>query len=119
MKKVISEENVNLSLIDQKLEKFLTENGLTATEPRARLVRMTLGQAADVHHFPTNIPFIAGVRQCGDKKVAYFLKRKKLAVIENFMVSNETNVGKEFEVDGVKYIQKDTLNGFPRYTPVA
>lgn len=71
-----------------------------------------------VHHFPTNIPFIAAVRKCGEKQVVFAIKRAKIALIDDAFVSSETKVGKEFTIDGVQYFQFDTINGYPRYKPL-
>lgn len=112
---VVSKENVNVMLLNEKLEAFIKENKLTAVEPKCRLVKMVL--RGDVHHFPKDIPFIASVIKCNDGYAAFFIKRKKLAFIEDGAVASETKVGDSFEIDNVRYVVEDTINGFPRFKP--
>lgn len=113
--KVVAMENVNLLTLTDKVNKYAAKNNLVTTENGVRLVQMTLRH--HVHHFPTNIPFIAAVKKCGEKQVVFFVKRTKFAVIDDIDISSETNVGKTFEIDGVRYELKDTINGYPRYKP--
>jgi len=114
---IVSKENVNLHVLNKKLNEFIAENQEEATEGKARLVKMTL--RGDVHHFPTNIPFIGATIRCaGDKQAVFFIKRKKLAFVESGAIASETNVGDKFEIDNVQYVVEDTINGFPRYKPV-
>ncbi len=109
-------ENVNLLTLNEKVNEYIVRNNLTPTEDKVRLVKMTLRH--HVHHFPENIPFIAAVRKCGEQQVVFSIKRTKYALIDDIDISSETNVGKEFEVNGIKYVQKDTINGYPRYKPL-
>ena len=111
--KNIAMENLNLLLIDNKMNAYIKKNGLTQTEERCRLVKMTLRH--HVHHFPENVPFIAAVKKCGEQNVVFFLKRTKMASIADIDISSETNIKDSFEVDGQTYKMKDTINGFPRY----
>lgn len=115
-KNVAALENVNLLTLTAKVNKYIAKNNLEPTESNVRLVKMTLRH--HVHHFPENIPFIAAVRRCGEQQVVFSIKRTKYALIDDIDVSSETNVGKEFEISGVRYVQVDTINGFPRYKPV-
>ena len=115
--KVAAKENVNLLVLNEKLNEFIQENEEKATEAKARLVKMTL--RSDVLHFPTNIPFIGATIRCAnDKQAVFFIKRKKMAIVEVGAISSETNVGDSFEIDNVRYVIEDKLNGFPRYKPV-
>ncbi len=112
----IANENLNLLVLNNKLKQFIADNNEEAAEGKARLVKMTL--RGDVHHFPTNIPFIGATIRCeGDKQAVFFIKRKKLAFVESGAIASETNVGDTFEVDNIQYVLKDTINGFPRYEP--
>ncbi len=113
----IAKENLNLLVLNNKLNEFIAANQEEATEGKARLVKMTL--RGDVHHFPTNIPFIGATIRCaGDKQAVFFIKRKKLAMVESGAISSETNVGDSFEIDNVQYVLEDRINGFPRFKPV-
>ena len=112
----IANENLNLLVLNNKLKQFIADNNEEAAEGKARLVKMTL--RGDVHHFPTNSPFIGATIRCeGDKQAVFFIKRKKLAFVESGAIASETNVGDTFEVDNIQYVLKDTINGFPRYEP--
>ena len=115
-KKVAALENVNLLTLTSKINEYIAKNDLTPTEDKVRLVQMTLRH--HVHHFPKDIPFIAAVRKCGESQVVFAIKRTKYAVIEDIDISSETNVGKEFTISGVRYVQSDTINGYPRYKPI-
>jgi len=116
MVKTASLENVNTIVLNEKLAEFINENSAKAVS-NCRLVRMTLKEK--VHHFPVNIPFIAAVRDCeGGKQAVFFIKRKKYALVEGGAVSSSKNVGDSFELDNVKYVVDDTMNGMPRYKPV-
>ena len=115
-KNVAALENVNLLTLTAKVNEYIAKNNLTPTEEKVRLVKMTLRH--HVHHFPENIPFIAAVRKCGESQVVFLIKRTKYAVIEDIAISSETNVGKEFEISGVRYVLEDTINGYPRYKPL-
>lgn len=115
-KNVAALENVNLLTLTAKVNEYIAKNNLEPTESNVRLVKMTLRH--HVHHFPENIPFIAAVRRCGEQQVVFSIKRTKYALIDDIDVSSETNVGKEFEISGVRYVQVDTINGFPRYKPL-
>lgn len=115
-KNVAALENVNLLTLNEKVNEYIVRNNLTPTEDKVRLVKMTLRH--HVHHFPENIPFIAAVRRCGEQQVVFSIKRTKYALIDDIDISSETNVGKEFEISGVRYVQVDTINGFPRYKPI-
>ena len=114
-KSVLSLENVNMVCLTSKVNEFVTKNDLTPTENRVRLVQLTLRHP--VHHLPVNIPFIAAIQKCGEKQVVYSLKRSKFAIVDDIDVSSETRVSTEFTIDGVRYVQKDTINGLARYEP--
>ncbi len=114
--KIVAPEFVNLMVLDQKLKSFISESDEEATEAKARLVKMTL--RGDVHHFPTNIPFVGATIRCAnDKQAVFFIKRKKIAFVESGDIASETNIGNEFEIDNVRYVLQDKLNDFPRYKP--
>ena len=114
--KKVSLENVNLLVVDNKLNEFINKKGISATEGKCRLVQLVLRHK--VHHFPTDIPFVAAVKNCVDGQVAVFnVKRTKLALIPGNAVAAETTVGKTFEISGVKYTLTDTVAGFGRYKP--
>ncbi|MBQ8870830.1 MAG: hypothetical protein IJ019_05590 [Alphaproteobacteria bacterium] len=115
-KNVAALENVNLLTLTAKVNEYITKNDLEPTEDKVRLVKMTLRH--HVHHFPKDIPFIAAVRKCGESQVVFSIKRTKYAVIEDIDISSETNVSKEFTISGVRYVQSDTINGYPRYKPI-
>lgn len=115
-KKVASLENVNVVVLNNKINDFVKENNLEVKENHCRLVRMVLRH--HVHSFPQNIPFIAAVTACADgQNVVFCIKRKKIALISGNSIASETKVGDNFEMGGVKYVLKDTLNGVPRYEP--
>lgn len=117
MKKIKSLESVNGYILNEKIEKFITENKIQANEQKCRFVKITLRHP--VHHFPTGIPFIAAVRNCADEKnVVIGIKRNKIALIDQDAISSQTNVGDTFEINNISYKLKDTLNGFPRYEPI-
>ncbi len=114
--KTISLENLNLLLINDKLNGFVDKQGTTAVESKCRLVNMVLRHK--IHHFPIDIPFVAAVKNCENGKVAVFnIKRKKMAIIPGNSVAAETSVGKTFKIRGVTYTLADTINGFERYKP--
>lgn len=115
-KNVAARENVNLLTLTSKVNGYINKNNLTPTEDKVRLVKMTLRH--HVHHFPKDIPFIAAVRKCGESQVVFSIKRTKFALIDDIDISSETNVGKEFEISGVRYVIADTVNGYPRYKPI-
>ena len=115
VKKVVAMENINLLTLTEKVNNFAAKNNLEVSENGVRFVQMTLRH--HVHHFPTNIPFVAAVKKCGEKQVVFFVKRTKFAVIDDIDISSETKIGKSFEIDGVRYELKDTINGYPRYKP--
>lgn len=115
-KNVAALENVNLLVLTSKVNAYISQNNLEASENNVRLVKMTLRHP--VRHFPTSIPFIAAVRKCGERQVVFAIKNTKFALIDDIDVSSETNVGKEFAIDGVQYVQIDTINGYPRYKPL-
>ena len=114
---VTSLENLNTMLLSEKLNEFIAGEGAKALAKNCRLVRMSLSEK--VHHFPVNIPFIAAAVECeGGKQAVFFIKRKKYAMIDGSAVSSSKNVGESFEIDNVKYVLEDTINGMPRYKPV-
>lgn len=114
--KHVALENVNMLVINEKLSKFIEKQGAEATEDKCRLVQMVLRHK--IHHFPIDIPFIAAVKNCGEGQVAVFnIKRTKLALIPGHSIAAETNVGKAFEISGVRYTLDDTVNGFERFKP--
>ena len=113
--KVVALENVNLLTLTDKVNRYVAKNNLVSSEHKVRLVQMTLRHP--IHHFPVNIPFVAAVKKCGEKQVVFMIKRTKFAVINDIDISSETNIGKSFEIDGVRYELKDTINGYPRYKP--
>ena len=114
---VTSLENLNTMLLSEKLNEFIAGEGAKALAKNCRLVRMSLCEK--VHHFPVNIPFIAAAVECeGGKQAVFFIKRKKYAMIDGSAVSSSKNVGESFEIDNVKYVLEDTINGMPRYKPV-
>lgn len=111
--KLVARENINLFLVNGKMNTFMEESGIEKKEEKCRMVKMTLRH--HVHHFPVNIPFIAVVKACNDdQNIVFSVKRKKMAVIPSIAISSETNVD-SFEIDGIIYEQQDTMNGFPRY----
>lgn len=115
-KKIAALENVNLIVLNNKINDFMTENKLQAQEGHCRLVRMVLRH--HVHSFPQNIPFIAAVTACANgENVVFGIKRKKMAIIPGNSIASETKIGDTFEMGGVKYAIKDTVNGIPRYEP--
>ena len=112
----VSLENVNMLVVNNRLDEFINKKGTSATEGKCRLVQLVLRHK--IHHFPTDIPFVAVVKNCADGQVAVFnIKRTKLALIPGDAVAAETNVGKAFEISGVRYTLTDTINGFERYKP--
>ena len=112
----VSLENVNMLVVNNRLDEFINKNGTSATEGKCRLVQLVLRHK--VHHFPTDIPFVAVVKNCTNGQVAVFnIKRTKLALIPGDAVAAETNVGNTFEISGVRYTLADTINGFERYKP--
>ena len=114
---VTSLENLNTLVLSEKLNEFIAGEGAKALAKNCRLVRMSLCEK--VHHFPINIPFIAAAVECeGGKQAVFFIKRKKYAMIDGSAVSSSKNVGESFEIDNVKYVLEDTINGMPRYKPV-
>lgn len=115
-KSVLSLENVNMVCLTSKVNDFVAKNDLTPTDKKVRLVQLTLRHP--VHHLPVNIPFIAAIRKCGEKQVVYALKRSKFAIVDDIDISSETRVSTEFTIDGVRYVQKDTINGYPRFVPL-
>ena len=116
MKKAVSLENINLMILSEKVDNAIKANELNAHETKTRLVQMTLRH--DVHHFPTNIPFIAAVRHCEDgKSVVFNVKRSKIAIIDQDSISSETAIKDRFKIGTINYILKDTINGYPRYAP--
>lgn len=116
-KNSVSLENVNLFLVNNKIDEFLAQNNLQATEARCRLVQVVLRHK--VHHFPVNIPFIAAVKKCDNgQQVVYKIKRSKIAAIDDIAISSETKVGQSFQIDRVTYEAVDTISGFARYKPI-
>ena len=116
IKKTAALENVNVFVLNEKLNAYIQEHGLEPIEGKCRLVKMTLRHK--VHHFPVNVPIIAAVRNCKDgKQVVFNIKRKKMTVIENMAISSKVNVDKDFTIDNVQYVVADTINGFVRYKP--
>ena len=117
MVKATSLENVNTVVLTEKLNEFIAQSGVKAVSDKCRIVRMTLSEK--IHHFPVNIPFIAAAIECEEgKQAVFFIKRKKFAMIEGAAVSASKNVGDTFEIDSIKYVLEDTINGMPRYKPV-
>lgn len=116
MGKIISFENTNAWILNQKLDKHIASQDLKAKEDKCRMVQLVLRHK--VHKFPIGIPVVAAVKSLEDGKVAVFnIKRKALATIDGDAIASETNIGREFAIDGVRYILEDTINGFPRYKP--
>lgn len=103
-------------VLDQKLNQYISANGLVATEDKCRMMQIVLRHK--VHKFPVGIPVVAAVKSLEDGKLAVFnLKRTTLATIDGDAVASETNIGKEFEIDGIRYVQTDTVDGMARYKP--
>lgn len=116
MAKRIALENVNELLLNNKINEYIVKNGLMSTEDKCRLVKMTLRYS--VPHFPTNIPFIAAVKNCNDGMIVVFnIHRSKMAVLPGNSVSSETKVGKRFTIARTMYEEFDKINGFRRYKP--
>jgi len=114
---VASLENVNAVVLTEKLNEFIAQSGVKPLSDKCRIVKMTLSDK--IHHFPVNIPFIAAVIECEEgKQAVFFIKRKKLALVEGASVSSSKNVGNSFEIDDIKYVLEDKLNDLPRYRPV-
>lgn len=117
MKKSVSLENVNMLLLNQKINEYISQNGLNSAEPHCRLVQLVLRHK--VHHFPINIPFIAAVKKCDDEKqVVFNVKRAKCACIQDISIASETKVEDSFVIDNIMYEKIDVLNGQPRYQPI-
>jgi hypothetical protein len=116
MNKSISLENLNLLILNDKIDAYINANSLQPIEANAHLMNVVLRHK--VHHFPVGIPFIAAVKKCANgKEVVFSLNRSKISAIADVDILNQTNVGGTFKVGGVTYTQKDTLNGYPRYQP--
>lgn len=116
-KKAAALENVNMLLLDRKLNEYMDKNGLSATEQRCRLVQVVFRHK--VPHFPANIPFIAAIKNCGrGQQVVFGIKQSKISVIDESCLSSETTVGRAFIIDGIRYVLEDTVNGFQRYKPL-
>lgn len=116
MGKNISLENTNVLIINKKLDEHIAAQGLQAKEDKCRLVQLVLRHK--VHKFPVGIPVVAAVKSLEEGKLAVFnLKRTTLATIDGDAVASETNIGKEFEIDGIRYVQTDTVDGMARYKP--
>lgn len=116
-KNSVSLENVNLFLVNNKIDEFMAQNKLEPTEAKCRLVQLVFRHK--VHHFPVNIPFIAAVKKCNDgKQVVFKIKRSKIATVDDIAISSETKVGGTFRIGEVTYEAVDLLNGFRRYKPV-
>ena len=112
--KHVALENVNMLVLNEKLNDFIRRQGVKATEDKCRLVQVVLRHK--IHHFPIDIPFIAAVKNCGEGQVAVFnIKRTKLALIPGHSIAAETNVGKAFEISGVRYTLDDTVNRNERF----
>lgn len=117
MGKSIALENTNVLIINKKMDEYIAEQKMTAKENKCRLVQLVLRHK--VHRYPVNIPFIAAVKSLKDGKVAVFnLKRTAFATIDGDAIASETNVGREFVIDGVRYVRTDTVDGMARYKPV-
>lgn len=114
-KKIISLENANLLLINEKLNALMAQHNLSAVEQKPRLVKAVLRHK--VLHFPQNVPFVAAVKNCGEQNVIFNLETSQTAVVPGISLSGETNIGDRFVVRGVAYKLKDTINGFKRYVP--
>lgn len=114
--KIVAKENVNLYLLNKKLEQFASENKTVIAEKRAHLKRVVLYKK--IHHLPQEKPFIAAVVLCQNGQWAVFaVKRKKIVFIPTEAISM-TNVKDQFEIDRCRYVLEDTLNGFERYKPI-
>ena len=116
MGKIISFENTNAWILNQKLDKHIASQDLKAKEDKCRMVQVVLRHK--VHKFPVGIPIVAAVKSLENGKVAVFnIKRSTAAIMDGIDIASETNIGREFAIDGVRYILEDTINGFPRYKP--
>lgn len=116
MGKIISFENTNAWILNQKLDKHIVAKGFMSKEDKCRMVQVVLRHK--VHKFPVGIPIVAAVKSLENGKVAVFnIKRSTAAIVDGIDIASETNIGREFAIDGVRYILQDTINGFPRYKP--
>lgn len=116
-KKSAALENVNLFIVNQKINDFMSDNNLQSLETNCRLAKIVLRQK--VRNFPTNIPFIAIVKKCEDgKQVVFNVKAAKMDQIDDAAIASETKVNeKAFVIDGIPYEIIDKINGFARYQP--
>lgn len=64
-------------------------------------------------------PFYGFVMHVGKTCIIVSVKSGKADAFKGDDVVSETVVTGRFEIDGIIYAKKDTVNGFVRYTPVA
>ena len=117
MGKSIALENTNVININKKMDEYIAAQRMAAKENKCRMVQLVLRHK--VHKFPVGIPVVAAVKSLEDGKVAVFnLKRTTMAIIEGDAIASETNIDREFIIDGIRYVQIDTINGFQRYKSI-
>ena len=63
-------------------------------------------------------PFYAFVKRAGDITILVDVASGKSALFDDAVISSAKQVNERFEIKGVIYDQKDTVNGFPRYRAV-
>lgn len=114
MQKSICSSKLNSLLADAKASVALaTVQSEDVVAEDTRLSKISLRSEFARH--PAGTPFYAFVKRSGDLYGVIDLKSGAIIVVGNDNIASLTNVKGNFEVDGICYGLKDTINGWPRY----
>lgn len=114
MQKSICSSKLNSLLADAKASVALaTVQSEDVVAEDTRLSKISLRSEFAGH--PVGSPFYAFVKRSGKLFCVIDLKSGAIIIVGNDNIASLTNVKDNFEVDGICYGLKDTINGWPRY----
>ena len=107
----IPELRLNIVVVNEKLN---TMANVKKDSP-ARGVMVTLHNASPKHKWAANAPFPAVIKEAISGDVAIFNMATGQKEILPSTVVKINELGSTFDYKGHRYVQKDTINGVPRY----
>jgi hypothetical protein len=116
-KKSICASKLNAFIANGKADEIIKILNLDSVEKSVTLSKVVLRMPAFNH--VSGKPFYAFVKQAGEQAVLVDVASGATQVVNNHQMAAQTNVNGRFKIDGVTYGKADTINGMPRYKPVA
>ena len=116
-KKSICASKLNAFIANGKANEVINVLNLDAVEKNVQLSKVVLRIPMFKH--VSGKPFYAFVKQAGEQAVLVDVASGAVQAVNNCQIAAQTNVNDRFKIDGVTYAKADTINGMPRYKPVA